>query len=133
MEGRPPDAGRKGTGGEDRPVRMCVLPVFGGERGHASSEKERRSDLTLWIFAGIFAAGITSLAALRLSMKMDVGGGLFLRLLNMMVVPLVVATVMSGILGLGDVRSLGRPYQRRYGGGMPKFSQDAFVVQPYSC
>ena len=29
--------------------------------------------------------------------------------LNRMVVPLVVASVMSGIIGLGDVRKLGRP------------------------
>ena len=39
----------------------------------------------------------------------DVGGQIFLRLLQMVVVPLVMASVMSGILGLGDVRKLGRP------------------------
>ena len=38
-----------------------------------------------------------------------VGGEIFLRLLQMIVVPLVMASVMSGILGLGDVRKLGRP------------------------
>ncbi|MFG0332824.1 MAG: dicarboxylate/amino acid:cation symporter [Maioricimonas sp. JB049] len=37
------------------------------------------------------------------------GGDIFLRLLKMMVVPLVIVSVMSGILGLGDVRKLGRP------------------------
>lgn len=37
------------------------------------------------------------------------GGEIFLRLLKMLVVPLVVASVMAGILGLGDVRKLGRP------------------------
>ena len=40
---------------------------------------------------------------------LDVGGEVFLRLLQMVVVPLVMASVMSGILGLGDVRKLGRP------------------------
>ena len=37
------------------------------------------------------------------------GGEIFLRLLKMMVVPLVVTSVMSGILGMGDIRKLGRP------------------------
>ena len=39
----------------------------------------------------------------------DVGGEIFLRALQMVVVPLVMASVMSGILGLGDVRKLGKP------------------------
>ena len=38
-----------------------------------------------------------------------IGGEVFLRALTMMVVPLVMASVMSGILGMGDVRNLGRP------------------------
>ena len=37
------------------------------------------------------------------------GGEIFLNLLFMLVVPLVVTSVMSGILSLGDVRRLGRP------------------------
>lgn len=39
----------------------------------------------------------------------DLGGEIFLRLLKMVVVPLVVSSVMSGILGMGDVRKLGLP------------------------
>ena len=39
----------------------------------------------------------------------NLGGVIFLSLLQMVVVPLVMASVMSGILGLGDVRKLGRP------------------------
>ena len=38
-----------------------------------------------------------------------IGGEIFLRLLKMVVVPLVVTSVMSGVLGLGDIRKLGRP------------------------
>jgi len=71
--------------------------------------KERKSRLTLWIFISIIAAVITALAVPQFAMKLHVGGEVFLRLLKMMVVPLVVASVMSGILGLGDVRRLGRP------------------------
>ncbi|MFH1923718.1 MAG: cation:dicarboxylase symporter family transporter [Planctomycetota bacterium] len=39
----------------------------------------------------------------------ELGGIVFLRLLMMIVVPLVMASVMSGVLGMGDVRKLGRP------------------------
>ncbi len=37
------------------------------------------------------------------------GGEIFLRLLKMVVLPLVITSVMSGILGMGDIRKLGRP------------------------
>jgi solute carrier family 1 (neuronal/epithelial high affinity glutamate transporter), member 1 len=40
---------------------------------------------------------------------LETGGKIFLDLLKMMVVPLVITSVMSGILSLGDVRKLGRP------------------------
>ena len=42
-------------------------------------------------------------------MRFELGGEIFLNLLTMMVVPLVMASVMSGIIGLGDIRKLGRP------------------------
>ncbi len=35
-------------------------------------------------------------------------GGLFLRLLQMLVVPLIVASLITGVTGLGDVKKLGR-------------------------
>lgn len=40
---------------------------------------------------------------------LKIGGEIFLRLLKMIVVPLVVTSVMSGVLGMGDVRKLGKP------------------------
>ena len=42
-------------------------------------------------------------------MSCEVGGEVFLNLLKMLVVPLVMSSVMSGILGLGNVRKLGKP------------------------
>ena len=65
--------------------------------------------LTLFIFGAIVLAVIFAATAPELAMKLQVGGEIFLRLLMMMVVPLVVASVMSGIIGLGDVRKLGKP------------------------
>lgn len=52
---------------------------------------------------------VLSARANYLLVPLRLGGEVFLRLLKMLVVPLVIASVMSGILGLGDVRQLGRP------------------------
>ena len=65
--------------------------------------------LTIMIFAAIVLAVIAALVAPRFAVATHLGGEVFLRVLKMMVVPLVVTSVMSGILGLGDVRQLGRP------------------------
>jgi Na+/H+-dicarboxylate symporter len=76
---------------------------------NAKNEKKKKSHLTLYIVGAIVAAVIVALAFPHFAESLGVGGEIFLRLLKMMVVPLVVASVMSGILGLGDVRKLGRP------------------------
>ena len=65
--------------------------------------------LTLYIGLAIVAAVALAFISPELAIGFEVGGEIFLRLLTMMVVPLVVASVMSGIIGLGDVRKLGRP------------------------
>lgn len=70
---------------------------------------KRKSHLTLYILIGIVLGIVLALSYPQVAMKFRLGGEIFLRLLKMMVVPLVVASVMSGILGLGDIRRLGRP------------------------
>jgi solute carrier family 1 (neuronal/epithelial high affinity glutamate transporter), member 1 len=65
--------------------------------------------LTLYIGLAIVAAVALAFLSPQVAVTFEVGGEIFLRLLTMMVVPLVVASVMSGIIGLGDVRKLGRP------------------------
>jgi solute carrier family 1 (high affinity glutamate transporter) protein 1 len=70
---------------------------------------KRKSHLTLWIVISIVAALVLALLAPHFAMKLHVGGEVFLRLLKMMVVPLVVTSVMTGVLGMGDVRKLGKP------------------------
>lgn len=65
--------------------------------------------LSLWIFLSVVAAIGFALLAPRWAQQLSLGGEIFLRLLKMVVVPLVTASVMSGIIGLGDVRRLGRP------------------------
>ncbi len=70
---------------------------------------EKKSHLTLYICIAIAVAIALALLAPLLATKFRVGGEVFLRCLKMMVVPLVMTSVMSGILGLGDVRKLGKP------------------------
>ncbi len=65
--------------------------------------------LTIAIVVAIIAAIVLALVLPHVAMSLELGGEIFLRLLQMVVVPLVMASVMSGILGLGDVRKLGRP------------------------
>ena len=62
-----------------------------------------------WVFGAIVLAVAVALVIPHFAMRLEVGGEIFLRLLKMMVVPLVISSVMNGILGLGDIRKLGRP------------------------
>ena len=84
--------------------------IDGKSNGHGN--------LTFYIIGAIVLAIASALivpmvlekaTALSLFHAIEIGGEVFLRALMMMVVPLVVASVMSGILGLGDVRRLGKP------------------------
>lgn len=70
---------------------------------------EKKSHLTTWIVLSIILAIVLAVSAPSIASRLTLGGEIFLRLLQMVVVPLVMASVMSGILGLGDVRKLGRP------------------------
>jgi Na+/H+-dicarboxylate symporter len=65
--------------------------------------------LTYWICAAIVLAIVVAVVAPGFAQSFEVGGEIFLRLLKMIVVPLVFTSVLSGVLGLGDVRKLGRP------------------------
>ncbi len=73
------------------------------------ADSKKKSHLTLWIVLAIVAAIATGALFPHFAVRLHLGGEVFLRMLTMMVVPLVMASVMSGILGLGDVRKLGRP------------------------
>lgn len=67
------------------------------------------SRLTLWIVVGIVAGLGFALVAPGAAARVAVGGEVFLNLLTALAVPLVVTAAMSGVLGMGDVRRLGRP------------------------
>ena len=76
--------------------------------GNGNGE-EKKSRLSIYIFGAIVAAILAALLVPKYAAQFELGGEIFLQLLKMIVVPLVVTSVMSGILGLGDVRKLGKP------------------------
>lgn len=71
--------------------------------------KTRKHYLTFILAASILAAIVFAVLLPTWAMRLEIGGEIFLRLLKMMVVPLVITSVMSGILGMGDIRKLGKP------------------------
>ncbi|QEG39962.1 dicarboxylate/amino acid:cation symporter [Roseimaritima ulvae] len=76
---------------------------------HSDSPSSHSNALTYWIFGSIVAAIVIARLFPEFAMYMDVGGELFLRALRMIVVPLVFTSVLCGVLGLGDIRKLGKP------------------------
>ncbi len=74
-----------------------------------SESNNHSSSLTYWICGAIAAAIALALTLPHVAMSLEIGGEIFLRLLKMIVVPLVFTSVLCGILGMGDVRKLGRP------------------------
>ena len=73
------------------------------QKGHGSGR------LTLYICIAIVLAIAVAWFFPRFAMSLAIGGDIFLNLLFMIVVPLVVTSVMGGVLGMGDVRKLGVP------------------------
>lgn len=74
-----------------------------------SDEKPHGNWLTYAIFFSIILAIALALVAPHWAASLEIGGEVFLRMLKMIVVPLVFTSVMCGVLGMGDVRKLGRP------------------------
>lgn len=62
----------------------------------------------LMLLAGVPREELAETASTWLT-PLQLGGDIFLNLLKMVVVPLVMASVMTGVIGMGDIRRLGRP------------------------
>ncbi|MFH5804998.1 dicarboxylate/amino acid:cation symporter [Alienimonas sp. DA493] len=73
------------------------------------NEGGKENLLTGLIFVGIVLALALAWAAPGVAASFAVGGQVFLSVLKMLVVPLVVTSVVCGVLSMGDVRQLGRP------------------------
>ena len=75
----------------------------------ASQTSSKREQLLLYAIAGGAVGGaLLGWLLPGVGQAVAIMGDLFLTLLRMLVVPLVVASMITGVAGLGDVRRLGR-------------------------
>jgi proton glutamate symport protein len=68
----------------------------------------RRRSLTAWIFLGMVAGVELGLDAPRIALQARVFSDIFLRLIEVIVAPLIFGTLVAGICGHGQMRSVGR-------------------------
>ena len=67
-----------------------------------------RRKLTPWIFCAMIAGAELGFDAPRLAVELRVFSDVFLRLIKTIVAPLILATLITGIAGHGDLKSVGR-------------------------
>src|SRR3981189_1102495 len=68
----------------------------------------RRRSLTPWIFVAMVAGAELGFDAPALAINLRVFSDIFLRLIKTIVAPLIFATLVTGIAGHGDLKSVGR-------------------------
>jgi proton glutamate symport protein len=68
----------------------------------------RRRSLTPWIFLAMIAGAELGFDAPALAINLRVFSDIFLRLIKTIVAPLILATLVTGIAGHGDLKSVGR-------------------------
>jgi proton glutamate symport protein len=68
----------------------------------------RRRTLTPWIFVAMVAGAELGFDAPALAVSLRVFSDIFLRLIKTIVAPLILATLVTGIAGHGDLKSVGR-------------------------
>jgi proton glutamate symport protein len=68
----------------------------------------RRRSLTLWIFFAMLAGLELGLDAPTFAVQLRVLSDIFLRLIKVIVAPLILGTLITGIAGHGDLRKVGR-------------------------
>jgi len=68
----------------------------------------RRKSLTPWIFVAMVAGAELGFDAPHLAVQLRVLSDIFLRLIRTIVAPLILATLIVGIAGHGDLKSVGR-------------------------
>jgi len=68
----------------------------------------RRRSLTPWIFVAMLAGAELGFDAPAFALNLRVFSDIFLRLIKVIVAPLILATLVTGIAGHGDLKSVGR-------------------------
>src|SRR3984885_6022252 len=87
-----------GTGIGLRLAAIVLLAVFA----------LRRRSLTPWIFVAMVAGAELGFDAPAFAISLRVFSDIFLRLIKTIVAPLILATLVTGIAGHGDLKSVGR-------------------------
>jgi proton glutamate symport protein len=82
-------------------VRLCGLALF-------LLFALRRRSLTVWIFFGMLAGIEIGLDTPHVAVSLRVLSDIFLRLIKVIVAPLIFGTLVTGICGHGQLRSVGR-------------------------
>src|ERR1700735_4349761 len=68
----------------------------------------QRRSLTVWIFVAMVAGAELGFDAPTIAVNTRVFSDIFLRLIKTIVAPLILATLITGIAGHGDLKSVGR-------------------------
>ena len=68
----------------------------------------RRLSLTFWIFAGMAAGVAVGALAPGFAVHLEPVSHIFLRLIRSIIAPLLLATLVHGIAGSGDIKQMGR-------------------------
>jgi proton glutamate symport protein len=79
-------------------IGVLILAVFAARRG----------SLTPWIFVAMVAGAEIGFDAPAFAMQLKVFSDIFLKLIKSIVAPLILATLVVGIAGHGDIKSVGR-------------------------
>jgi proton glutamate symport protein len=82
-------------------LRLSALAVF-------TFFALRRRSLTVWIIWGMFAGVEFGLDAPEIALQSRVFSDIFLRLIKVIVAPLILGTLITGIASHGEMRSVGR-------------------------
>jgi proton glutamate symport protein len=83
------------------PLRLIMLALF-------TFFAWKRKSLTTWIIWGMLAGVELGLDAPRLAIETRVFSDIFLRLIKVIVAPLILGSLITGIAGHGELRSVGR-------------------------
>jgi proton glutamate symport protein len=83
------------------PLRLVALAAF-------TFFAARRRSLTVWIIWGMLAGVEFGLDAPRIAVQARVFSDIFLRLIKVIVAPLILGTLITGIAGHGEMKSVGR-------------------------
>jgi proton glutamate symport protein len=68
----------------------------------------KRISLTTWIIVGLFAGIVFGMVLPKQAVGLAILGTIFLRLIKSIIAPLIFGTLVSGIAGAGNVKTMGR-------------------------